>query len=148
MTNYRGFAGGVAGYAGNAILSGNEVDGEISGNKSGTGNGGIVSWAVGTSLKDCVFKGSLKTVRNIGGLVYLLDSGSSIDACKVLGATITKGTDTAATDAAVLVSNAAEGTVIKDCGIKGTLDGEAITLESNLITTDGGATVTGTYLIE
>ena len=31
---------------------------------------------------------------------------------------------------------------------RGTLDGEAITLESNLITTDGGATVTGTYLIE
>ena len=101
-----------------------------------------------SNLKWNSFKGTLQTVKNIGGLVYLLDSGSSIDACKVDGATITKGTDSAATEAAVLVSNAAEGTVIKDCGVKGTLNGAAITLESNMITTDGGATVSGTYLLD
>ncbi len=147
-TNYRGYIGGLAGYAGDAVLEDNEVGGVIGGNKSALGNGGIVSWAVGTSLKNCSFKGTLQTVKNIGGLVYLLDSGSSIDACKVDGATITKGTDSAATEAAVLVSNAAEGTVIKDCGVKGTLNGAAITLESNMITTDGGATVSGTYLLD
>lgn len=148
ITNYRGYVGGVAAYAGNASLESNEVSGEVSGNKSGIGNGGIVSWAVGTSLKGCTFKGTIKTVKNIGGLAYLLDSGSSIDACSVDGATITKGTDATATEAAVLVSKAADGTVIKDCGIKGTLDGAAITLESNLITTDDGATVSGTYILD
>lgn len=147
-TNYRGYIGGLVGYAGDTVLEDNEVGGEVSGNKSGLGNGGIVSWAVGTSLKNCSFKGTLKTVKNIGGLVYLLDSGSSIDACKVDGAAITTGTDGAATAAAVLVSNATEGTVIKDCGVKGTLDGAAITLESNMITTDGGATVSGTYILD
>ena len=99
-------------------------------------------------MKGCTFKGTIKAVKNIGGLAYLLDSGSSIDACSVDGATITKGTDATATEAAVLVSKAADGTVIKDCGIKGTLDGAAITLESNLITTDDGATVSGTYILD
>ena len=79
--------------------------------------------------------------------MYNLDAGSSIDACKVDGATITKGTDSAATEAAVLVSNAASGTVVKDCGIKGTLNGAAIDLDSNLITTDGGVEISGTYLL-
>ena len=147
LTNYRGFIGGVAGYAGNSEIKDNAVSGEISGNKSATGNGGIVSWAVASTLKGCTFGGTLKTVKNIGGLVYNLDAGSSIDACKVDGATITKGTDSAATEAAVLVSNAASGTVVKDCGIKGTLNGAAIDLDSNLITTDGGVEISGTYLL-
>lgn len=147
LTNYRGFVGGVAGYAGNAAVEGNTISGEIGGNNNATANAGIVCWAVGTSLKDNTFKGSVKSVKNIGGLVYLLDTGSSIDACKVDGATITKGTNSAATAAAVLVSSAASGTTIKDCGVKGTLDGAAITLESKMVTTDNGTTISGTYLL-
>ena len=86
----------------------------------------------------------------------MMDATSTVSSCKIDGATLTDGTYTDtdgdasndATPAAVLVSNAAEGATITNCGVKGTLNGEAITLESNMITTDGGATVTGTYLLD
>ena len=75
-------------------------------------------------------------------------TGSSISGCKVNGAVLTTGTATDKTAAAVLISVADDKTnTISDCGVKGTLDSATITLESNMITTNGGATVTGTYLI-
>ncbi len=68
----------------------------------------------------------------------------------LLGAAlIPTGTANDKTAAAVLVSITDDkANTITDCGVKGTLDGAAITLSSNMITTDGGATVTGTYLLD
>ena len=45
------------------------------------------------------------------------------------------------------MNDAASGVTITDCGVKGTLNGAAITLESSMIATDGGATISGTYVI-
>ena len=148
-TNYRGFAGGIAGYLSYANLSDNSASQIISGNaKNGRGSGGIVGSAQNEStLSNCTFSGTINTVQNIGGLAYILSGNSSITGCKVDGATLTKGTNASATAAAVLVSNAASGATITNCGVKGTLDGAAIDLSSNMITTNDGATVTGTYLI-
>ncbi len=146
--NYRGIAGGIAGYLSYASLSDNSASQTITGNQKNTrGSGGIVGSAVNSStLSNCTFSGAINSAYNIGGLAYVFN-GASITGCKVNGATITKGTNASATAAAVLVSSIASGVTVTNCGVKGTLDGAAITLSSNMITTDGGATVTGTYLL-
>lgn len=144
MYVYRGIAGGVAGYASYADLTKNTVSNQIAGNGNAEANGGIVGWAVNSSITECEFSGSMSGVTKIGGIAAYLDNGSSVSKCKVNGATITKG----ANAAAVLVFEAASGVTISNCGVKGSLDGKDITLSSNMITTDGGATVTGTYLIK
>lgn len=144
MYVYRGIAGGVAGYASYADLTKNTVSNQIAGNAQSEANGGIVGWAVNSSITECEFSGSMSGVTKIGGIAAYLDNGSSVSKCKVNGATITKGTNAAA----VLVYEAASGVTISSCGVKGSLDGEAITLGSNMITTDGGATVSGTYLLD
>ena len=150
LTNYRGFVGGIAAYAANAELSSSSVSYTLSGNNNATGIGGICAWAVATTLDDCTFFGTISTVKNIGGLIYTMDGSSTIKDCKVSGATINKGTNDAATDPAVLVNTASSGASISNCGVKGTLAGEAITLESRMITTDEGAVFDAlkpTYLI-
>ena len=148
-TNYRGFAGGIAGYLSYATLTDNSASQTITGNQKNTrGSGGIVGSANNSStLSNCTFSGTINAAYNIGGLAYVFNGGT-ITGCMVNGATITKGTNASATAAAVLVSNAGSGTTITTCGVKGTIDGATITLSSNMVTTDGGATVTGTYIIE
>lgn len=149
LTNYRGCVGGIAAYISYTSLSKNTASQTISGNNNALAAAGIVGMATNSSsISDCTFSGSVGAVKNIGGICYSLDATSSISGCKVNGATITKGTNAAATEPAVLVSIAANGSSITDCGVKGTLKGAAITLESKMVTTNNGATITGTYLIE
>lgn len=148
VVELRGYCGGIAGYAQDAAIKDNTVAQAMTGsNANSQGAGGIVGWAVSTAISDCSTSTSINAVKNIGGLVAKLDAGSSIENCEVNGATLTTGTNAAATAAAVLVSETASGVTITGCGVKGTINGAAITLSSNMITTDGGATVTGTYLI-
>ena len=148
QTTYRGLSGGIAGYAEQTALTDNTASQTMTGNNNAEGYGGIVGWSVASSLSGCTFAGTINTVKNIGGLIYLMDGGSMIQGCKVEGATFTKGTNAAATDPAVLVSTAKENATIRDCGVKGTIGGVAITLDSNMITSDEGADISGTYLIE
>ena len=148
VVELRGYCGGIAGYTQYATIEDNTVAQALTGsNVKSQGMGGIVGWAVGTSISGCSVSSSMNNVKNIGGLVAKLDTGSSIENCNVDGVTLTTGTESGFTAAAVLVSDAASGTTITNCGVKGTLDSAAITLESNMITTNGGATVSGTYLI-
>ncbi len=148
VVELRGYCGGIAGYAQDATIKDNTVaQAMTASNANSQGAGGLVGWAVSTAISGCSTSASINNVKNIGGLVAKLDTGSSIENCEVNGATLTKGTHAAATEAAVLVSDAADGVTITGCGIKGTLNSAAITLSSNMITTDGGATVTGTYLL-
>lgn len=147
VVELRGYCGGIAGYTQDATINDNTVAQAMTGsNKNSQGAGGLVGWAVSTAISGCSTSASINQVKNIGGLVAKLDTGSSIEDCNVNGATLTTGTSSA-TAAAVLVSDAADGVTITGCGIKGTLNGAAITLSSNMITTDGGATVSGTYLL-
>ena len=155
ITGQRGISGGIVGYAGYAKVKNNTASCSISGNNNAVGSGGIAGWMVYSEMSGCTFSGLIGATtgsnvspKNVGGLVYLMDGNSSIKGdCKVDGATLTKGPHASATEAAVLVSNAASGATITGCGVKGTIDGAAITLSSKMITTDGGATVTGTYLL-
>lgn len=150
----RGISGSIVGYASNVELKDDSSTSYLSGNNNATGAGGIAGWIIKSSITDCSFSGligassgSNVAPKNVGGLVYLMDGNSTINGCKVDDASISKGTNAAATAAAVLVSSAESGATITNCGVKGTLDSAPITLASNMITTDGGATVTGTYLI-
>ena len=150
MNSYRGINGGIAGYAGNTTLSNNTASQAFNSNGNVEANGGVVGQLVGSDMSGCTFSGSSfdptanTFAKNFGGLAYMMDATSSITNCKVDGATIKKGS----VSAAVLVSNAAEGVTITNCGVKGTLDDAQITLESTMVATDGGATVTGTYLLD
>ena len=149
MNSYRGINGGIAGYAGNTTLSNNTASQAFNSNGNVEANGGVVGQLVGSDMSACTFSGSSfdptsnTLAKNFGGLAYMMDATSSITNCKVDGATIKTGS----VSAAVLVSNAAEGATITNCGVKGTLDGAAITLESTMIAT-GGASATGTYLLD
>ena len=150
MNCYRGINGGIVGYAGNTTLTDNIASQAINPNANVEGNGGVVGWLVGSDMSGCTFSGSSfdpaanTFAKNFGGLAYMMDGVSTITDCKVDGATIKKGSVTTA----VLVCNAAGDATITNCGVKGTLDGAAITLESTMVATDGGATVTGTYLLD
>ena len=148
LTIYRGNGGGIAAYTSRSSLSKNTASQTITGNKNATDAAGIVGTATNaTSISDCTFTGSVGAAQNVAGICYSLDGTSSISECKVNGATLTKGTLESATEPAVLVSTAASGATITDCGVKGTLKGAAITLDSNMVTNNSG-TITGTYLIE
>jgi len=150
---YRGTGGGLMAYANYCTLENNTCSADMSGvNASVNGVGGIVGRMFDSSMTNCTFSGKIARALKIGGLVYTLSdqngTGSTISGCKVNGATLTTGTGGSATAAAVLVSETdAKANTITNCGVKGTLNGAAITLSSNMITTDGGTTVTGTYLI-
>lgn len=150
MNSYRGINGGIAGYAGNTTLSNNAASQAFNSNANVEANGGVVGQLVGSDMSGCTFSGSSfdptsnTLAKNFAGLAYMMDATSSIANCKVDGATIKTGT----VSAAVLVSNAAAGATITNCGVKGTLDGAAITLASTMVSIDGGATVTGTYLLD
>ena len=151
---YRGTGGGVIAYANCCSLEDITCSANMSGmNANVNGVGGIVGRLFDGSMTNCTFSGQIAKALKIGGLAYTLsdqntNAGSSITNCKVDGATLTTGTNASATAAAVLVSITDNKTnTISNCGVKGTLDGAGITLSSNMITTDGGATVSGTYLI-
>lgn len=151
VVELRGYCGGIAGYTQYATIADNTVGQALTGsNANSQGAGGLVGWAVSSSLSGCSTSANINAVKNVGGFVAKLDTGSSIVGCTLNGATLTKGTNDAATNAAVLVSNAAAGTTIANCGVKGTINNgsaETITLSSNMITTNGGASVSGTYIL-
>ena len=151
---YRGTAGGMLGYAQYCTIEDNTCATDMSGvNPNTRGAGGIVGRLFDSTMSNCTFTGKIARAKNIGGLVYTMSEqavGSTITGCKVNGATLTTGTASDKTAAAVLVSITDDGkpNSITDCGVKGTLDGAAIDLTSNMVTTlSANTTVSGTYLI-
>lgn len=153
LTNYRGINGGIVGYAGNATVTNCHASQTLDANVSSEGTGGIAGWSVASSFASCSHEGSngptaSESSTYLGGLVYSVDGTSSFTNCLLKGVTMCKSTNTAATAPGPLANKAASGATFTTCGVKGTIDGVAITLETPMITTDSGATVTGTYLID
>lgn len=142
--NYRGISGGVAGYVEWASFDNNTVFQNMGGNASSEVNAGVVGWILNSTMDNCSYSGEMSGSNYVSGLIGFADANTTITNCKVDGAKITKG----ASPAAVLVNTAASGITITNCGVKGTLDGAEITLESTMIAVDGGAIVTGTYLLD
>ena len=142
--NYRGISGGVAGYVEWASFDNNTVFQNMGGNASSEVNAGVVGWILNSTMDNCSYSGEVSGSNYVSGLIGFADANTTITNCKVDGATITKGVS----PAAVLVNTAASGITITNCGAKGSLDGAEITLESTMIAVDGGAIVTGTYLLD
>ncbi len=153
MYMQRGHLGGIAGYIQDVNMTNCVMDGKsTSANNNSMYLAGLAAWSVASALNNCTVDGSeLGVPQNVAGLVGILNATSTITACKAKGVTLTTGTlDTesaVALDAAVFVSNAEAGAKITDCGASGTLDGDAISMDSRFITTDAGAVVSGTYII-
>lgn len=152
LTNYRGINGGIAGYVGEATVTDCAASETLDANNNGEGNGGVIGWAVASSISGCSHTGvngptASESATNVGGLAYIVDGTSSFTNCLVNGVAMVKGSNANATAPGVLASKANSGATFTNCGVKGTIDGAAITLGSTMITTDGGATITGTYLI-
>ena len=153
LTNYRGINGGIVGYAGNATVTNCHASQTLDANVSSEGNGGIAGWSVASSFSGCSHAGSNgptagESSTYVGGLVYSIDGTSSFTNCLLNGVTMCKSTNASATAPGPLANKAASGATFTTCGVKGTIDGVAITLETPMITTDSGATVTGTYLLD
>ena len=150
MVELRGYLGGIAGYIQDVNMTNCIMDGNsTTSNPNSTYLAGLAAWVIASSIEKCTVKGStLAGPKNVAGFVGILDATSSIIGCKAEGVTLTSGTHDAALDAAVFVSNAEAGAKITDCGASGTLDGDAISMDSRFITTDAGAVVSGTYIIE
>ena len=142
--NYRGIVGGIAGY-----VSDTDVDKctvgqfNMGGNASGDTNAGLIGVMKASTLTDSEFASTtLSAVKNSCGLAGDIDGTSVISGCKATGVTIN-----AATKNAVFVLTAASGATITDCGASGTIGGAAISTESTFVLNDGGATISGTYII-
>ena len=149
LYEHRGYLGGLAGYLENTDVTSCTVSFVApKSNENALYSGGLVGWTVASSLQDCMATMTFRNVKNMGGLVAVMDKDSVLSACKAKDIDLKHGTASDATDPATLVSIAEAGATITNCGVSGTIDGTAITLESTKITQDSGALVSGTYLLE
>ena len=141
---YRGFGGGLVGYASNTSMTNCVVSQGISANTNALANAGLAAYMVASTAKSCTVSSAIGTTKSVAGFVYNMDASSTLDKCKAQGVTLTAG----ATEMAVFVNTTAAGATITDCGASGTIGGAAITLASAFINTANGVTPTGTYIIE
>ena len=103
----RGYAGGIAGYAEYATLTGCTNDRNFNG--SAYYLGGIAGWVVNSSIVNCDWTGTSMTssqLQNAGGIVARLGAGSVVDGCKSYLETLAKGgTIAGLTEAGAVVRN-------------------------------------------
>ena len=116
----RGYLGGIVGYALYTDIS----DCDVSVNLNGTAwyPGGIAGWLVNSSANGCAMTGTTITnqqIRNAGGIVAKLDTGSTIDGCSSSVSTIYCVLDTADASgfvaAGALAGSSVAGTTIENC---------------------------------
>jgi hypothetical protein len=131
----RGYRGGVAGYAEFVDISNAKCYGDfVSG--SAYYIGGVVGWAVNTTIKDALYDGkSIQTtqLKGAGGIVAILDAASEIDGCSSKVTTIDM-MGTAVTAVGAIAGMSVEGSTIANSHyVNGSL---SICSDSNF--TDGG----------
>lgn len=141
---YRGYGGGIIGYAKNVSLSDCTVTQELGANANALANAGLCAFMVASSASSCTVSSAIGTTKSVAGLVFNMDATSSLDDCKAQGVTLTSG----ATEMAVFANTTASGATITDCGASGTIGGSAISMSSTFINTANGVTPTGTYIID
>lgn len=140
---YRGFAGGLVGYASDVSMTGCTVSQGMSANANGFVNGGIAAYMVSSSAESCTVTSEIGAAKNVAGFVYNMDATSSLNQCKAQGVTLTAG----GTALAVFANTTASGATITDCGASGTIGGATISAGSTFINTSNGVSPTGTYII-
>lgn len=131
----RGTCGGIVAYAEYADIS--DCDVTVVYNMYNHVTGGIVGWAVNSTLSNCKFHGTKITATQgyfSAGIVAKLDSGSIVDGCYNYCKDITA--PKAATVIGEIAATSVAGSTIKNCHHTGTI---AICSDANF--TDGGGNV-------
>ena len=131
----RGTCGGIVAYSEYADIS--DCDVTVVYNMYNHVTGGIVGWAVNSTLSNCKFHGTKITATQgyfSAGIVAKLDSGSIVDGCYNYCKDITA--PKAATVIGEIAATSVAGSTIKNCHHTGTI---AICSDTNF--TDGGGNV-------
>ena len=131
----RGTCGGIVAYAEYADIS--DCDVTVVYNMYNHVTGGIVGWAVNSTLSNCKFHGTKITATQgyfSAGIVAKLDSGSIVDGCYNYCKDITA--PKAATVIGEIAATSVAGSTIKNCHHTGTI---AICSDANF--TNGGGNV-------
>ncbi|MBP5397221.1 MAG: hypothetical protein J6Y32_01110 [Bacteroidales bacterium] len=129
----RGTCGGVAAYAEYTDIA--RCDVNVRYNKYNHVTGGVVGWAVQSSVSSCRFLGSIITATQgyvSGGVVAKLTEGSVINGCCNYCTDIT--TPQAPTVRGEIAATSEVGTVIKNCHYTGTI---ALCSDGNFSTPEG-----------
>lgn len=132
----RGFGGGAVGYAEYADISNATNTGNYTGSSS-YWLGGIAGWIVNSTISDSIYYGQeiqSSQIQAAGGIVAVLDAGSSIIGCSSYLSSITHGSN-ACVDGDIAGKSVATST-ISGCHYTGTY---GICSDSNW--TDGGGNV-------
>lgn len=132
----RGYCGGIAGYASYTSISDCTNGGDYTGS-SFYHSGGIAGWAVNSTISGCKYLGSTMTSSQIltaGGIVAVLDAGTSVTNCESSLATVTPGANECVFGA--IAGKSVEGSSISKCHYKSAL---AICSDTNF--TDAGDNV-------
>ena len=117
----RGTCGGIAAYAEYADISNSDVT--VQYNMYNHVTGGVVGWAVHSTLTNCKFKGTKITATQgywSGGVVAKLTAGSVVDGCYNYCDDITAPKATTVIGEIAAISET--GTEIKNCHHTGTID--------------------------
>ena len=129
----RGYCGGIVGYAEYAQISGAVSEGDYAGG-SAYHIGGLVGWAVNTSITRGSYKGASITTTQIqtaGGIVALLDAGSVVDGCSSALSSVTPGANEC-------VYGAIAGKSVEGSTITGSHYSSSLPICSDANFTDGG----------
>jgi hypothetical protein len=114
VTGRRGTVGGIVGMAQYANISSCAFPLDLSG--SGYIYGGIVAQAQNSAINNCTFSGTTinsSQIKQGGGIIGKLESGSSIDGCSSYASSITKS-GAAITPFGGIAATSAEGTTIQN----------------------------------
>ena len=132
----RGYTGGIVGYG-----EYTDIDGATNANNYGSGSGywigGIAGWLVNSTVSNSTYSGTAietSQVQGAGGIVCVLDAGSTIDGCNSYLSSITHGSN-ACVDGAIAGKSVA-GSTISNCHYTTAF---AICSDANF--TDGGGNV-------
>ncbi|MCR5325758.1 MAG: hypothetical protein K6E37_03290 [Bacteroidales bacterium] len=135
----RGYCGGIAGYANYTSISSCTTSGDYTGS-SFYNCGGIAGWIINSSVSGCSYTGTAMASSQIkvaGGIVGVLDAGSSINNCNSNLTTVTAGANELVfggiAGKSVKATETAPGTSISGCHYKSSI---AICSDDNF--TDGG----------
>lgn len=141
---YRGCTGGIVGYSSYTTVKDCGVSKLMQNNGNATYCGGLVGWANNSSsIVGGTVSSAIGTCKNIGGIVAVMQNGSSVNGSKYAG-TITNASVAYGAVAAVSVS----GTSITNARIASTATvmGAAASTDNKYVCFDENATISGTAI--
>ena len=140
IDSYRGYLGGIVGYAYGAVITGCNWSGIASKNFQASYKGGIAGGLGKATVKDCTAKGDLHAVKagsavsgDAGGIVAHVMAGDAVtvEGCSYFGSLeFSKASGDLVGFTGGIVAVGEENTVVKDCRYGGKLQGVDVSTNS------------------